>query len=170
MRSTINSYLEDYVRRGGETAFAHRRGLRLVRWSYRRVAETAFRFARELEGRGVEKGERVLLWAANGPEWVAAFFGCVLRGAVVVPLDVESAPDFVSRVQAQTRARLALVSLETERRARALDLPTLRLEELGETLSSHSSEPFEPQGITGEDLVEIIYTSGTTAEPRGVCL
>src|SRR5215217_4507093 len=83
MRSTINSYLEDYVRRGGETAFAHRRGLRLVRWSYRRVAETAYGFARELEARGVGKGERVLLWAANGPERVAAFFGCVLRGAVV---------------------------------------------------------------------------------------
>ena len=75
MRSTINSYLEDYVRRGGGTAFAHRRGLRLARWSYRRVAETAYGLARELEARGVVKGERVLLWAANGPEWVAAFFG-----------------------------------------------------------------------------------------------
>src|SRR5215213_11153336 len=135
MRSTINSYLEDYLRRGGETAFAHRRGLRLVRWSYRQVAEAAYGFARELEARGIDKGERVLLWAANGPEWVAAFFGCALRGAVVVPLDVESAPDFVSRVQSQTKARLALVSSETERRAAALGLPTLRLEELEETLS-----------------------------------
>src|ERR1700749_2696619 len=141
MRSTVNDYLKDYLRRGGETAFAHVRGLRLERWSYARVAETAFRFARELESRGVTKGERVLLWAANGPEWVAAFFGCALRGAVVVPLDVESAPDFVSRVQSQTKARLALVSLETERRADALGLPTLRLEELEETLRTHSREP-----------------------------
>jgi long-chain acyl-CoA synthetase len=170
MRSTINSYLEDYLKRGGDTAFAHARGLRLERWSYRRVAETAFRFARELEARGVSKGERVLLWAANGPEWVAAFFGCALRGAVVVPLDVESAPDFVARVQSQTKARLALVSLETERRADALKLPVLRLEELEEVLSARSADTFEPRDVTGEDLVEIIYTSGTTAEPRGVCL
>src|SRR5215218_7013149 len=170
MRSTVNDYLKDYLRRGGETAFAHVRGLRLERWSYGRVAETAFRFARELESRGVSKGERVLLWGANGPEWVAAFFGCTLAGAVVVPLDVESAPDFVSRVQAQTQARLILVSAETERRAAALGLPTLRLEELEETLSPRPDEPFEPHGITGDDLVEIIYTSGTTAEPRGVCL
>src|SRR5919107_2939722 len=117
MRSNINSYLEDYLKRGGETAFAYRRGLRLVRWSYGRVAGSAFRFARELEARGVSKGERVLVWASNGPEWVAAFFGCALRGAVVVPLDVESAPDFVSRVREQTEARLLLVSAETERRA-----------------------------------------------------
>ncbi|MFL6284394.1 MAG: AMP-binding protein [Pyrinomonadaceae bacterium] len=170
MRSTINSYLEDYLTRGGETAFARTRGLRLERWSYVRVATAAFRFARELEARGVSHGERVLLWAANGPEWVAAFFGCALRGAVLVPLDVESAPDFVSRVQSQTKARLALVSSETERHAASLGLPLLRLEELEETSSAHSPEPFESRDINADDLVEIIYTSGTTAEPRGVCL
>ncbi|HEX8352245.1 MAG TPA: AMP-binding protein, partial [Pyrinomonadaceae bacterium] len=170
MRSTINSYLENYLKRGGETAFAHRRGLRLVRWSYGRVAEAAFRFARELEGRGVSKGERVLVWAANGPEWVAAFFGCALRGAVIVPLDVESAPDFVSRVESQTQAALLLVSAETKGRAAALKLPTLALEDLEETLARHSPAPFEPQDVGADDLLEIIYTSGTTAEPRGVCL
>src|SRR4051812_1817951 len=170
MRSTINSYLEDYLKRGGETAFARTRGLRLERWSYRRVAETAFRFARELEARGVSKGERVLLWAANGPEWVAVFFGCALRGVVIVPLDVESAPDFVSRVETQTKARLALVSHETELHVSSLNLPLLRLKDLEATLSAHSPELFETSGVNGDDLLEIIYTSGTTAEPRGVCL
>src|ERR1044072_132055 len=152
MRSTINSYLEDYLRRGRETAFAHRRGLRLVRWSYRRVALTAHRFARELEGRGIEKGERVLLWAANGPEWVAAFFGCTLRGAVVVPLDVESAPDFVARVQAQTRARLVLYSAETKAQATALGQPSLALEELESVLAGRSNSPFEAGGIAAGGL------------------
>ena len=170
MRSTINSYLGDYLRRGRETAFTYRRGLRHVRWSYARVAENAFRFARELESRGVSKGERVMVWAANGPEWVAAFFGCALRGAVVVPLDVESAPDFVARVRAQTGARLLLTSAETRCPAAALGLPTLALEELEETLRRHSPAPFEPAEVGPDDLLEIIYTSGTTAEPRGVCL
>ncbi|MET0648151.1 MAG: AMP-binding protein [Pyrinomonadaceae bacterium] len=170
MRSTINSYLEDYLRRGRETAFAYRRGLRLVRWSYRRVAETAFRFARELEARGVGKGERVLLWAANGPEWVAAFFGCALRGAVLVPLDVESAPDFVSRVLAQTRARLVLYSAETRAQAVSLGPPALALEELESVVGGRPRDAFKGDDIFADDLVEIIYTSGTTAEPRGVCL
>lgn len=170
MRSTINSYLEDYVRRGRETAFAHRRGLRMMRWSYRHVAEAAYGFARELEARGIDKGERVLLWAANGPEWVAAFFGCVLRGAVVVPLDVESAPDFVARVQAQTRARLVLYSAETGAQAASLGPPAFALEELESVVAFRPREPFESDDISADDLVEIIYTSGTTAEPRGVCL
>jgi long-chain acyl-CoA synthetase len=170
MRSTINSYLDDYLRRGAETAFAHRQGLRLVRWSYARVAETAFRFARELEARGTHKGERVLLWASNGPEWVAAFFGCALRGVVVVPLDLESAPDFVSRVQFQTKAALLLVSTATKRHADGLNLPTLLLEDLEAIVSRHSHAPYPARDVAGSDLVEIIYTSGTTAEPRGVCL
>src|SRR5688500_13354018 len=151
MRSTINSYLEDYARRGAETAYAHRRGLRLVGWSYGRVAEAAYRFARELEARGVSKGERVLLWASNGPEWVAAFFGCALRGAVVVPLDVESAPDFVSRVEAQTQAALLLLSAETKSRAAALGLPKLALEDLEATTARHSPAPFDARDVGPDD-------------------
>ena len=107
-RSSISSFLDDALRRGRETAFVERRGLRTVRWSYRRVAETAFRFARELEARGIGKGDRVLFCAENSAEWVAGFFGCVLRGVIVVPLEDESAPDFVSRVEQQVSAKLLL--------------------------------------------------------------
>jgi long-chain acyl-CoA synthetase len=133
------------------------------------VAAAARRFARELEARGVSKGERVIVWAANGPEWVAAFFGCTLRGAVVVPLDVESAPDFVSRVAGQTRARLVLLGQETRHAGAALGLPSLALEELEETVAQHDAGAYEAE-INPDDIVEIIYTSGTTAEPRGVVL
>src|ERR671938_84622 len=114
MRASLNSYLEDFLKRDDETAFAGRRGLRVERRTYRRVAETAYRFARELEARGVGKGERVIVWAANSAGWVAAFFGCVLRGVIVVPLDLESAPDFVERVRQQTKGRLLLLSSETK--------------------------------------------------------
>ncbi|HYY96620.1 MAG TPA: AMP-binding protein, partial [Pyrinomonadaceae bacterium] len=123
MRASLNSYLEDFRRRGGATAFAERRGLRIERRSYGRVAETAYRFARELEAQGIGKGERVVFWAANSAEWVAAFFGCILRGAIVVPLDVESAPDFAARVCAQTKARQLLLSGVTKERGAGLGVP-----------------------------------------------
>ncbi|MCA1593307.1 MAG: AMP-binding protein [Acidobacteria bacterium] len=169
MRTSLVSFVDDCLRRGGETAFAHRRGLRVSRWTYARVAETAFQFARELEARGINKGERVLFWAENSPEWIAALFGCVLRGVIVVPLDVESAPDFVARVRRQTEARLLLVSAQARRDAE-LDIPSMLLGELDVALARHSTEPLKIEGASDEDLVEIIYTSGTTAEPRGVCL
>ena len=173
MRKTLTSFIDDYYARGASVWYVHQRGLRTARWSYRRVAITACQVARELEARGVARGERVLLWAENSPEWVAAFWGCVLRGAVAVPLDKESAPDFTARVQAQVEAKLLLASDETTRRASErseLNMPTLRLEGLSSAVAHHSEAAYPCDAITEDTLVEIIFTSGTTAEPKGVLL
>ncbi len=77
-----------------------------LRWTYGQLAELAFRFARELEARGIGKGDRVLLWGDNCAEWVGAFFGCMLRGAVAVPMDRIAAPDFAQRVMSDVDAKL----------------------------------------------------------------
>ncbi|MHB8541853.1 MAG: AMP-binding protein, partial [Candidatus Acidiferrales bacterium] len=82
-RQSLIEFIEEYGRRGGEIAVAHRRGYRMERWTYARIAEAARGFAAELASRGIAPGDRVLLWGDNCAEWVAAFFGCVLRGAVV---------------------------------------------------------------------------------------
>src|SRR5215210_1861165 len=170
MRNTILSFLEDYADRDGGAAFAHRRGLRVSVWPGVRVAETANRFARELEARAIGKGDRVLFCAENSPEWVAAFFGCLLRGAVVVPLDAESTPDFVARVRQQTGAKLLLYGSVGHARAGAT-LPGLSLGELtaGE-VARRAATPYTPADVNEDDIVEIIYTSGTTTEPKGVIL
>src|SRR5687767_10527570 len=110
MRTNLITFLDDCLQRARETAFAHRRGLRVNRRSYLNMRETAFQFARELESRQIAKGDRVLFWAENSAEWVATFFGCLARGVIVVPLDVESAPEFVRQVQKQVEARLIVYS------------------------------------------------------------
>ena len=149
--------------------FVAQRGLRKLRWSYEQLAQTAYRFARELEARGIGKGERVLLCGGNSPEWAAAFWGCCARGAVVVPLDKESAPAFLSSVQEQTAAKLMLASDDTLA-ATSLKIPQLRLEDLSEAVARRDAAPYTAEGINEEALVEIIYTSGTTARPKGVML
>src|SRR5690242_2429728 len=112
MRATLITFLDDYLAHRDETAVAHFRGLRTTTWSYARLASVAFQFARELEARQIGHGDRVLFWGENSPEWIAAFYGCLLRGAVVVPLDLKSAPDFVERVQQQVSAKLLLADNE----------------------------------------------------------
>lgn len=169
IRQTVLSYLDDYLRRGSRIAFVSRRGLRTVRWSYARVARTAYKFARELEARGVNRGERVMLCGANSAEWVTAFWGCLLRGAVVVPLDKEGTPEFVAAVQQQTAAVLVLASGGAPI-GEDLRIPVLRLEELSEPIAHHSVPPYPVEGIDQNTLVEIIFTSGTTATPKGVML
>ena len=165
-RRSIVEYLESFPRRGRECAYIQRRGYRAVRWSYRQVAEMAFRFARELEKRGIGKGERVLLWGPNSAEWVVAFFGCALRGVIVVPIDHAGAADFTQRVYQQVDGRLLVCSRE-----HALpSIPLLVLEDLQETLSAHASAPYDAPVISLEDVLEIVFTSGTTAEPKGVVI
>lgn len=167
MRRDILSFLDDYAGRGEATAFSYRQGLRVSRWSYGRVAATGRRFARELEARGLGKGDRVLLRGENSPLWVAAFFGCALRGVVVVPLDADSDMSFVLRVRQQTEPRLLL----HDRQEHGLSgLPSLQLAKLEEYVAHHEAAAYQGQAIGADDLLEIIYTSGTTTTPKGVLL
>jgi long-chain acyl-CoA synthetase len=128
----------------------------------------AFRFARELEKRNIGKGDRVLLWGPNSPEWVAAFFGCVLRGTVVVPMDHIAAPDFLERVARDVQAKLIVGSNSLMQPAQIR--PWLKLEALEQALAQLPATDYPASGIAAEDTVEIVFTSGTTAEPRGVVL
>ena len=166
MRETLLSFLDDCIARGHETAVVHWRGLRISRWSYARIASCAFQFARELEARGIGHGDRVLFWGENSPEWIAAFYGCLLRGAIVVPLDLKSASDFAARVQQQVSAKLLL----SDDPQPQLDVPRLTLGNLDETIANHSSQNYATGTGKPDDLIQIVFTSGTTAEPKGVCL
>jgi long-chain acyl-CoA synthetase len=169
MRTTLLSFVDDLAARPEETSSAHKVGLRTVRWSRERVRTTAFRCARELEARGIAKGDRVLFWAPNRPEWVAAFFGCLIRGVIAVPLDSQSAPDFAARIAEQTQPKLLFYSGNHHR---MLDpaLPRIRLDQLSGHVSHHPAHPYPFQDISEDTLVEIIYTSGTTGDPKGVCI
>ena len=169
MRNHLLSFLDDCLEHPSETALASLRGLRISRWSYARLRTTAFQFARELEALGISKGDRVLFWANNSPEWVASFFGCLLRGVIVVPLDAESSIEFAARVQSQVQAKLLLVN---GNRKDVLDsaIPALHIEELSDIVAHQSSDSYPTSSISEVDIAEIIFTSGTTADPKGVCL
>ena len=165
MRETLLSFLDDCRRHGEQIAVAYEAGVRLSRWSYARLASSAFQFARELEARGIGAGDRVLFWGENRAEWIACFYGCLLRGVVVVPLDLKSAPDFVARVQQQVSAKL-LLSDEPQPQ---LKVPRLAFNGLADLIAKHSARPYAIEAKP-DDLVQIVFTSGTTAEPKGVCL
>jgi long-chain acyl-CoA synthetase len=165
-RRSVFDYLDHFLRWGDDPAYVQRHGYRTVRWSYRQVADLAFQFARELDARGITKGERVLIWGPNSAEWVAAFLGCALRGAVVVPMDDAATQDFALRVHQQVGAKLLVCSREHVQQS----MPTLTLADLPETLASRSSAATPAASIEPADTLEIVFTSGTTAEPKGVVI
>ncbi|HKQ86384.1 MAG TPA: AMP-binding protein [Candidatus Acidoferrales bacterium] len=164
--------LFDYFRRdarpANETAVVWRRGYRREHWSYSTLLSHATTFANELESRGIEKGDRVLIWGENCGEWIAAFLGCIFRGAIAVPLDAIGEKSFAERVAQQAGVRLAIVSRNLP--AENLAGQVLTLEDLTEVSAKRAAGNFSPVSARQDDPVEIVFTSGTTAEPRGVVL
>ena len=167
-RRSITAFLDDFLRNGAEPMYVQRRGYRKERFTGVQVAQIAFRFARELEARGIAKGDRVMLWGENSTEWVAAFFGCVLRGAIAVPMDNAAAPNFAARVHTQVAAKLLVCS--REHAGHVPRAAVLSFDQLRESLLKHSADRYEALPLERNDPLEIIFTSGTTAEPKGVVI
>ena len=167
MESLVD-FVQKYAANGNEVAVRHRRGYRMETWSYARIVHGANQLARELEFRGINKGDGVLLWGENSPEWIVVFFGCLLRGAVVVPVDHGSTVEFASRIAREVNAKLIF-------RARALPdldlpIPLIVLDSVPGLTAQRDSSPYAAPSPSRSDTLEIIFTSGTTSEPRGVVI
>ncbi|HEY4949452.1 MAG TPA: AMP-binding protein [Candidatus Acidoferrales bacterium] len=167
MQSLVD-FVARYAARGNEIAVRYRRGYRMETWTYAQIAQQANGVARELEFRGIGKGDAVLLWGENSPEWIIAFFGCLLRGVVTVPIDHGSTAEFAARVAREVNAKLIF-------RSRALPgagLPEnpILFESLAELTARRDSSAYPAPPLSRQDTLEIIFTSGTTAEPRGVVI
>ena len=164
---SLSNFVKTYAAHGDEIAVRQRRGYRMQTWTYGRIAEEANRLARELELRGIVKGDAVLLWGENSAEWIIAFLGCLLCGVVIVPIDHASTMEFACRVAREVNAKLTF-------RAGAQNdcaaIPSFSLESLPAVLARHDSSPYAPPPLSRQDTLEIIFTSGTTAEPRGVVI
>ena len=166
---TLVEFLEAKAREyGPRPALYFKPGFRYQTWTYQDLWEGSGRVASLLQQRGLEKNDRVLLWGPNCPQWVLAFFGCLRAGLVVVPLDLRSSPDFVERVASKTRPKLAFVSRVTPDRPDGFDVPEMLLDQI-ESESLNMPEP-RRVGLDWDDLAEVIFTSGTTGDPKGVML
>jgi long-chain acyl-CoA synthetase len=167
-RQSLLEYFQADARPAKEIAVAWRHGYRMERWPYADLLRTAQQFALELRAREIAKGDRVLLWGDNSGEWMAAFLGCMLAGAVAVPMDEAADKSFASRVAQQAGVRLAVVGRDLP--ALVPSVPTICLEDLAAKVATYSATGFKPPAAGRDDAVEIVFTSGTTAEPRGVVL
>jgi long-chain acyl-CoA synthetase len=167
--SIAEFFLEHFRAHAWECAYVQRRGYRTQKVTYAQVLDRAFVFGQELERRAIGKSDRIMLWAENSAEWAAVFFGCALRGTVVVPMDDGASADFARRVCGQVDARLVVTSRPHREAVADLAVPILGLEDLPQArqdlVTSNSSD------LPGrDDILQIVFTSGTTADPKGVVI
>jgi long-chain acyl-CoA synthetase len=168
VRSHLASLVDDFRKHDTETAVVAHRGNRRYATTYGELAKLAGRFAAELDRRGIGAGERVVLWGENSAEWIEVFFGCLLRGVIAVPLDAAGSSDFAGRVVSDVSPKLIV----GDRRLMASlqgDVPRILFSELDAQL------PTKPMfavsdAVNAQTAFQIIFTSGTTAEPKGIVL
>lgn len=164
---SLLNFVESYARNGEEVAVRQQRVYRTECWTYAQIAAQANRVARELELSGLAKGDAALLWGHNSAEWICAFLGCVLRGVVIVPIDHGSTVDFACRVAREVKAKVAF---RDQAHPELGTIPSLSFESLTNAIGKHDASPYPPPSLSRQDTLEIIFTSGTTAEPRGVVI
>ena len=179
-RDTLLDFFDDRIR-SDRPFLVYDGGYRSYTWSYAEIRRAALRFAGRLRGLGLAPGDRVVLWGENRAEWIVAFWGCLLARAVAVPIDLRASPALVERVVRIVEAPLVVAGGD-------LGLPPLdgvaiwALDELlGDAATApgrRETPPPDPSEAAPDtlaadrprpdELVEIIFTSGATAEPKGV--
>jgi long-chain acyl-CoA synthetase len=165
MRPHTATLLNDWRANGSQTAVVTYTGNRATRTTYAQLLELTQRFATLLEQRKIRQGDRVVLWGHNSAEWLVVFFGCITRGVLIVPLDATGSPQFAQRVIAATTPALIVgdANLLTQLEG---NTPTLTLETLASELPP--ATPLPEVTLTRETPLQIVFTSGTTSEPKGI--
>lgn len=165
-------------------ALQHHRGGEIVeRYTYGELKERAERVASFLNSMGISTGSSVLLLGENRPQWGMVYFGILKAGAIAVPVDAESTPNQVINLAKSCRAHAIVLSQEVfdrmaaeiESEIASLGLPT-RILTHNQLLTLQLPGPDvkipddAPKTTDDPNLASLIFTSGTTGDPKGVML
>ena len=138
-----------------------------LRLTFTELAERVRTAAGAFAEAGIGKGDRAAVWAPNSAEWIIAAFGLVTAGGVLVPVNTRFKAEEAGDVVRRSGAKLVLVQqgfLDQEYTAPD-GVPVIDLK--SDFLSSGS--PFERK-VSGDDIADVIFTSGTTGRPKGVMM
>jgi HIP---CoA ligase len=138
-----------------------------LRLTFTELADRIRRAAGAYAAIGVNTGDRVAIWAPNSAEWIIAALGLLTAGGVLVPVSTRLKPAEAADIIARSAAKAVLV----EKGFLGLDYPApAGIPAIDVTSGFLSSgEPFE-RVVNGEDIADVLFTSGTTGRPKGVMM
>lgn len=140
-------------------------------WSFAEVDERSTRLANHLVGLGIQPGEHVAVHATNRIEWVDALYGCLKARAVPININFKYLRDELAYLYDNADCVAAIIAPEYVDALAELDTPTLRhLVVLGEEYDAALAAASPERRITGRTADDhyVLYTGGTTGNPKGV--
>ncbi|EUA07499.1 AMP-binding enzyme family protein [Mycobacterium kansasii 732] len=138
-----------------------------LRLTFTELTDRVRRAAGAFAGTGIDKGDRVAIWAPNSAEWIIAAFGLLTAGGVLVPVNTR----FKAAEAADIIGRSGVKAVLVEKGFLGLDFAVPNAVPVIDVKSGFldSGKPFE-RAVSGSDVADIIYTSGTTGRPKGVMM
>ncbi|WP_078427204.1 class I adenylate-forming enzyme family protein [Alkalihalobacterium alkalinitrilicum] len=144
--------------------------------TYKEFDEKVKRFITVLTDRGVQKGDRVLLHLPNSMDFMVAWFAISGMGAIMVPTNILSAKAEMDYLVTHSNAKVVITEEEYMEKFSNVDLLLSRYEgtkhqDKSLTFLHQLAEPYNAQiDIHSDDIAAILYTSGTTSNPKGVMI
>jgi long-chain acyl-CoA synthetase len=144
-------------------------------YTYRELLRGVASVARALSEQGIVKGDRVALLSENRPEWMIAYLTVIAFGAVIVPMDAQLTEKEVALLLASCEAKAVFVSDATRQKLPKNAPLIVFFFDPGEgipftDLLTAYPDAALPPAHAASDLAAILYTSGTTGDPKGVML
>ena len=164
---TLIDVFDDLARIEGDFV-VHDDGYRASTWTYAQVAAAARSFAERLRVAGIGPDDKVVIWSENRAEWIAILWGCVLESVVAVPVDYRSSPALVLHIADIVAARAIVVGDVVQ--APTTTRPVWPIRSVALRTPAASAPRVSATAVTPASIAEIIFTSGATAEPKGVVL
>ena len=149
-------------------AFIDLSGNREKRLSYGELYFSAQHFAEKIRKMGLPAGSRAVLSGVNSPEWCIAYLGMHMAGLSIAPLDSELSGQEIDNILGFLKPELIACESATENKFSDVNLPNIFIESIGiynSPLSGFSANPPDP-----DSAMSIVFTSGTTSQPKGVVL